>query len=121
GVHMRIAHYVNQFFGGIGAEEHAGKGLETREGAVGPRRLLESLLGNDARVVVTFVCGDNYAVEHQSELTASVLEKVRQANVDLFVAGPCFDAGRYGMAAGALCCAIQTAPGIPGIQRWGAT
>src|ERR1041384_2667333 len=25
---MRIAHYLNQFFGGIGAEEHAGKELE---------------------------------------------------------------------------------------------
>jgi glycine reductase complex component B subunit gamma len=110
---MRIAHYLNQFFGGIGAEEHAGKGLETRDSAVGPGRLLESLLGNEARVVVTFVCGDNYAVEHQEDLTASVLEKVRQANVDLFIAGPCFDAGRYGMAAGALCCAIQAELGLP--------
>jgi betaine reductase len=109
---MRIAHYLNQFFGGIGAEEHAGAGLEVRDSAVGPGRLLESLLGNDARIVVTFVCGDNYAVEHQSEVTAFVLEKVRQANVDLFIAGPCFDAGRYGMAAGALCCAIQADLGI---------
>src|SRR2546426_3118643 len=100
---MRIAHYLNQFFGGIGAEEHAGKELEVRDGAVGPGRLLESLLGNDARIVLTLVCGDNYAVEHQDEVTASVVEKVRHANVDLFVAGPCFDAGRYGMAAGALC------------------
>src|SRR2546427_8352228 len=98
---MRIAHYLNQFFGGIGAEEHAGKELEVRDGAVGPGRLLESLLGNDARIVLTLVCGDNYAVEHQDEVTASVVEKVRHANVDLFVAGPCFDAGRYGMAAGA--------------------
>ncbi len=104
---MRIAHYLNQFFGGIGAEEHAGKGLEVRDSAVGPGRLLESLLGNDARIVLTLVCGDNYAVEHQEEITASVMAKVRQANVDLFVAGPCFDAGRYGMAAGALCRAVQ--------------
>lgn len=104
---MRIAHYLNQFFGGIGAEEHAGTGLETRDGAVGPGKLLESLLGKDARVVVTFICGDNYAVEHQDEITAAVLEKLRGANVDLFVAGPCFDAGRYGMAAGSLCRAVQ--------------
>src|SRR4029453_5585829 len=96
---MRVAHYVNQFFGGIGAEEHAGQSLEIRDGAVGPGRLLESLLGKDARIVLTFVCGDNYAVEHQDEVTASVVEKVRHANADLFVAGPCFYAGRYGMAA----------------------
>jgi glycine reductase complex component B subunit gamma len=110
---MRIAHYLNQFFGGIGAEEHAGKGLEIRDGAIGPGKLLESLLGNDAHIVVTFVCGDNYAVEHQDEITVAVLESLRATAVDLFVAGPCFDAGRYGMAAGALCRAVQAECGIP--------
>jgi glycine reductase len=34
---------------------------------------------------------------------------------DLFVAGPCFDAGRYGMAAGALCAAVQAELKIPAI------
>jgi glycine reductase len=110
---MRIAHYLNQFFGGIGAEEHAGRGLEIHEGAVGPGKLLESMLGSDARVILTFVCGDNFAVEHQAELTAAILEKLRETRVDLFVAGPCFDAGRYGMAAGAICRAVQTELGVP--------
>ena len=110
---MRIAHYLNQFFGGIGAEEHAGRALEIHEGAVGPGKLLESLLGSDARVILTFVCGDNFAVEHQAELTAAILEKLRETRMDLFVAGPCFDAGRYGMAAGAICRAIQTELGVP--------
>ena len=110
---MRIAHYLNQFFGGIGAEEHAGRALEIHEGAVGPGKLLESLLGSDARVILTFVCGDNFAVEHQAELTAAILEKLREARMDLFVGGPCFDAGRYGMAAGAICRAVQTELGVP--------
>jgi glycine reductase len=35
--------------------------------------------------------------------------------LDLFVAGPCFDAGRYGMAAGALCRAVQSELGIPAV------
>lgn len=112
---MRVAHYLNQFFGGIGAEEYAGQGLEIRNGAVGPGRLLEQMLGSDARVDLTFVCGDNYAVEHQDELTAAVLDRLRAARVDLFVAGPCFDAGRYGMAAGALCRAAQSDLGIPAL------
>ena len=110
---MRIAHYLNQFFGGVGAEEHAGTPLEIRDGAVGPGRLLEQLFGADAQVVLTFVCGDNFAVEHQEELTAAVLEKLSATPVDLFVAGPCFDAGRYGMAAGALCRAVQSELKIP--------
>ena len=52
---MRVAHYLNQFFGGIGAEEHAGKGLEIRTGAVGPGRLLEQMLGSDAGTHVVSV------------------------------------------------------------------
>jgi len=110
---MRIVHYLNQFFGGVGAEEHASNPLEIREGAVGPGRLLQQLLGDGAQVVMTLVCGDNYAVEHQEDLTSAVLEKVKDANPDLFIAGPCFDAGRYGMAAGALCAAVQATLGIP--------
>ena len=113
---MRIAHYLNQFFGGIGAEEHADKGLEIRAGAVGPGKVLESLFGTEAQIVLTFVCGDNYAVERQDELIASVIEKLRGEKLDLFVAGPCFDAGRYGMAAGALCRAVQTELGIPALS-----
>ena len=33
---MKVIHYLNQFFGGIGAEDQAGVGLEFRAGAVGP-------------------------------------------------------------------------------------
>jgi glycine reductase len=110
---MRIIHYLNQFFGGIGAEEQAGVPVEFRDGAVGPGKLLEQLLGDGAEIVLTIVCGDNYAVENQEELTAVVLAKVRATGADLFAAGPCFDAGRYGMAAGALCVAIQSQLGIP--------
>ena len=34
-LNMRIVHYLNQFFGGIGAEEQAGSALEFRDGTVG--------------------------------------------------------------------------------------
>jgi glycine reductase len=110
---MRVVHYLNQFFGGLGGEEHAGAALEIRDGAVGPGKVLEQLFGSDCQVVMTLICGDNYAVENQEALAASVVEKVRAAQADLFVAGPCFLAGRYGMAAGALCAAVQAQLNIP--------
>jgi glycine reductase len=109
---MRIVHYLNQFFGGLGGEELAGAPLETRLGAVGPGKLLEQLCEADAKVVTTLICGDNYAVENQDAMVADALEKIRAAKADLFVAGPCFQAGRYGMAAGALCAAVQSKLGI---------
>jgi len=87
--------------------------LEEREGAAGPGRLLEQLLGGNAKIVKTLVCGDNYAVEHQDEVIASVLKKVQEAKAELFIAGPCFEAGRYGMISGALCSAVQSERAIP--------
>jgi glycine reductase len=110
---MRIVHYLNQFFGGLGGEEKAGVGLETRAEAVGPGKLLEHILGGEAQVVLTLVCGDNYAVENQDAMLAAAVEKIRAAKPDLFVAGPCFQAGRYGMAAGALCGAVVSQLNIP--------
>ena len=105
---MRVVHYLNQFFGGLGGEEQAGMLLEIREGAIGPGKRLEQLLGSETQVALTLICGDNYAVEHQDELIASALEKIRASGADLFIAGPCFLAGRYGLAAGALCKAVQS-------------
>jgi glycine reductase len=112
---MRIVYYLNQFFGGLGGEEKANAPLEARAGAVGPGKLLEQLLGPEAQVVTTLVCGDNYAVENQPSMIDAALERIRAARADLLIAGPCFLAGRYGVAAGALCCAAQEELGIPAI------
>ena len=112
---MRVVHYLNQFFGGVGGEEQAGSPLRAVVNAVGPGRLLEQTLGDGAAVVTTLVCGDNHAVERQEDVVAAVLEHVRDARADLFVAGPCFDAGRYGMAAGAMCIVVQNELGIPAV------
>ena len=110
---MRVVHYLNQFFGGLGGEEQAGTPLRTHSGAVGPGKLLEQMLGSDAQVVLTLICGDNAAVEHQDKFVATALEEIRLASADLVVAGPCFLAGRYGIAAGALCAAVKSKLGVP--------
>jgi glycine reductase complex component B subunit gamma len=110
---MRVVHYLNQFFGGLGGEEKAGAQLESRDAAIGPGKLIEQLLGGQTNVVLTLICGDNYAVENHEAFIGTALEKIRQANADLLVAGPCFLAGRYGMAAGALCTEVQTKFAIP--------
>ena len=117
---MRIVHYLNQFFGGLGGEEHAGTALEARDGAVGPGKVLEQYFGSDCQVVTTLICGDNYAVENQDAVIDLALEQIRAAQADLFVAGPCFLAGRYGMAAGALCVAVQNKLTIPAITAMAA-
>jgi glycine reductase complex component B subunit gamma len=41
---MRVVHYLNQFFGGLGGEEKAEASLEARDGAIGPGKLRSSCL-----------------------------------------------------------------------------
>lgn len=110
---MRIVHYLNQFFGGQGGEEAADLAPHVQDGAVGPGKFLEQVLGPDTHIVRTIIAGDNHAAENLETLTEMVLKEVRAGQADLFVAGPCFEAGRYGVAAGALCAAVQAELGIP--------
>jgi glycine reductase len=113
----RIVHYVNQFFGGVGGEEKADCKPFTIQGPQGPGRLLEKLFreGNtDAEIVATVVCGDSYFAENQESVLRDWIPAIREHKPDLVVAGPAFNAGRYGMACGAICSSMET-QGIPAV------
>lgn len=111
----RVAHYINQFFAGVGGEDKADHPFEVREGAVGPGRALQMELGDDAEVVQTLVCGDNsFHADPDANLEA-ILATLAQSRPDLLVAGPAFNAGRYGLACGAVAAAATEWLGIPAI------
>ena len=109
----RVVHYINQFFGGVGGEEMADHKPEVRVGQAGPAMALHAALKGEAEVVATIVCGDNYCVANQKEVAALVANTVKEYKADALVAGPAFNAGRYGMACGTVCAAIGEACGIP--------
>jgi glycine reductase len=109
-----VVHYLNQFFGGIGGEEHANAPLHVQQGPVGPGRVLEQVLGNGGQVAATIVCGDNYFSEQREKALDSLVEGLKESRPDMVVAGPAFDAGRYGLACGAVCKAAQDM-GIPAV------
>ena len=109
----RIVHYVNQFFAGVGGEESAGAPPGVLEGAVGPGRLLQSLLGEGAGIVATVHCGDDHFSENEEEATARLTEIVKAAEPDLLFAGPAFGSGRYGLACAGVCRAVGAELGIP--------
>jgi glycine reductase len=108
---MRVVHYLNQFFGGLGGEEHAQAPLEVREGPIGPGRLLQQVLGAGATVVTTLVCGDDYVAEREDVAGASMREALERYAPDLVLAGPAFDSGRYGLGC-ALACRVARSLGI---------
>lgn len=110
---IRVVHYINQFYGGIGGEEKADVKPEIREGVVGPGMALKAALGNETDIVATVICGDSYFNENMEEASAVILEMVKKYNPDLFIAGPAFNAGRYGVACGSICKAVKEKLNIP--------
>jgi betaine reductase len=111
---VRVVHYLNQFFAGIGGEAEANRPVEVREGPVGPGRALQAALGDAGTVLATIVGGDNYATEHRDEALTTVRQALEGLRPDVVVAGPAFDAGRYGSACGAVC-ALAGEMGIPAV------
>ncbi len=109
----KVIHYINQFFAGIGGEEKADYEPEVREGVVGPGMGLKTLLGDDYEIVATIICGDNYFGENIEKATDTIIEMTKKYNPDIFVAGPAFNAGRYGVACGTICLEIQNKLGLP--------
>ena len=111
---LRVVHFLNQFFGGIGGEEHANTPVQVKEGPVGPGRALQQALGEDGEVVATIVSGDNYFNEEKAKAAATVREALGKWKPDAVVAGPALNAGRYGLACGEVC-AIAKEMGIPAV------
>jgi len=109
----KVIHYVNQFFGQIGGEDKAGIPPQIKEGPVGVGKLIQEASGGQFEIVRTILCGDNYAAEHLEEVGQIVLKWVEEVKPDLFIAGPAFAAGRYGMACAVLCMGVQKNLSIP--------
>ena len=109
----RVVHYINQFFAQIGGEEMAHIAPELREGAVGPGTAFDAAWKGEATIVNTIVCGDSHFAEHEKESKAQILAWVKEINPDLFIAGPAFNAGRYGYACANIALAVKEELGIP--------
>ena len=113
---IRVVHYINQFFANIGGEEKADYPAELRVGeVVGPGLALAQKFGDEAEIVATIVCGDSYFNENLEKAKAEILEMVKGQNPDIFIAGPAFHAGRYGVACGTVCDMVQEELGIPAV------
>lgn len=120
---FKVVHYINQFHGGIGGEEKANNCPNDvpplyypvfKEGPVGPgEHLLKKMFGDAAGITATVICGDNYFNENLEEATQKIMDFVKQKNPDIFIAGPAFNAGRYGLACGAICKAVSENLNIP--------
>lgn len=106
---VRVVHYLNQFFAGLGGEDTADTAPASASGAVGPGRKLQQLLGDDYEIVTTVWCGDDHA--GGPEVIDDILGLIRAAEPDVVVTGPAFTSGRYGLA----CARVASATAAAGI------
>jgi len=104
--------YINQFFGQIGGEEKADYAPEIREGKVGPGAAYSGA-GLDAEITYTIICGDNYMGSNTEKAVSEILSMLADKQFDIFIAGPAFQAGRYGVACGTICKAVAEKYKVP--------
>lgn len=110
---FKVLYYVNQFFGQIGGEDKAGIGPQFKEEAVGPAMGFNGLLKGEGQVIGTIICGDNYFNENKEEALEFIIKTIKEKQPDIVVAGPAFNAGRYGMACAGVAKAVVDELNIP--------
>lgn len=104
--------YINQFFAGIGGEDKADHQPEIREGAAGSTMALAAAL-KGMEITHTIVCGDNFMGSYREDAIATICGFLEGKEFDVFIAGPAFRAGRYGVACGEICRAIHAKFNVP--------
>lgn len=112
---VRVVHYINQFFAGIGGEDKADHPLSVVEGPLGPGVELEKELKGEAKVVATIYAGDNYVNENSEKFLSAALGHLKEIKPDVIVGGPAFSSGRHGIACGMLLKEAEEQLGIPGV------
>ncbi len=112
---MRIVHYLNQFFAGFGGEDRADTPPQSQAGSIGPGRLLQQMLSGNAEVVGTVICGDGLFADRMEETAPAVLRLIAEFKPDVVIAGPAFNAGRYGLACGRVCADVERSLKIPAV------
>ena len=112
---LKIVHFLNQFFAGLGGEDHAEVGPQMRDGLVGPGMAIQKAMGDQGTIIATIVCGDNFFAENIETATDQVLELIAPLKPDLVLAGPAFNAGRYGISCGAVCQAVNKRLNLPAV------
>ncbi len=115
----KIIHCLNQFFSGLGGEEQANMAPTLVLEPKGPGLLIQKEFP-EVEVIATLTVGDNYLAENTEATVREVLALLeplcKRKSPDLLVAGPAFNAGRYGMVCGAICEAVQEELQLPAVS-----
>jgi glycine reductase complex component B subunit gamma len=112
---VRVMHFLNQFFAGIGGEEKAGHEACFIPSALGSGVVIENALKPRGVEYGTIACGDNYFHEQEEAALRAIGAAVESFKPDIFLAGPAFHAGRYGLACAKVASFVRDQRQIPAI------
>ena len=114
---LKAVYYINQFFAGIGGEDKADTGLTVFDEKKGPAIGIESMWNGEMKVAKVLSCGDNFInnEENYESVIPEIAQIIREINPDVFIAGPAFNAGRYGVACAKLCDYVRRELNIPSV------
>ena len=111
----KAIHYLNQFFGQVGGEDMADYEPAMHDGALGCSNIFNAVSKN-VEITNTLICGDNFMASHADEAVERCLKLLEGKEFDIFIAGPAFNAGRYGNACGLVCKAVSEKFNVPVIS-----
>lgn len=108
----KAIYYLNNYFAQIGGEEKADIPFEAVDGAIGPAVAFQEATKGKVQVVKTVYCGDNTMTTETGKVRTQLRAVLEEHKPDIFIAGPAFNAGRYGIACGEVCM-LAAEMGIP--------
>jgi glycine reductase len=114
---LKAMYYLNQFYAGLGGEEKADIGFCTYTEKKGPAIGIEKYWNSEMEVVSIISCGDNFINDDDkfNSILSDIHKIIDRVKPDVFLAGPAFNAGRYGVACAKICYYVQKELGIPAV------
>jgi glycine reductase len=77
--------------------------------------LIDKLLAGRGKVTATVICGDDYFAEDPERVASEITDLIVGQRPQMFIAGPAFNAGPYGLACGKMCKTVQERLSIPAV------
>lgn len=114
---LKAIHYINQFYAGLGGESMADVGMSVFDEKKGPAVGMEKLWNGEMEVKKIIACGDNFINndENFEGIIPELKKIIEEVKPDVFIAGPAFNAGRYGVACAKVCDYVKNELGIPSV------
>lgn len=114
---LKAVHYINQFYAGLGGEAEADMPFGVLDEKKGPALGLEQAWKGEMMITKVIYCGDNYVNKDENylEVKKQIAKIIREEKPDVFIAGPAFNAGRYGVACAKVCDYVRSELGIPSV------